>query len=246
MFPRSHPPFDTPSLTVATPPSSSQVLLVMKDSARSTPAKKLLEDIGYKGASTAPRATRRDRGSSACTFLEGGLVPRSRFFFPRGTPRGASARRANRPARAPGPRPPPPRPRPRARDPAASHRACATVPAREARAPSPPPRPGRIEGSRGAQLTAGSGGDLLGNYPGRTDDGSRPVEQKHSFTLRPRAKKQTIPRRSDPIPDPFSDAHRDPPFPFALRLALLNSLGRADARRGPDLDRVREGRRVVV
>ena len=66
------------------------------------------------------------------------------FFVSLGAPpAGASARRANRPARAPGPRPPPPRPRPRARDPAASHRACATVPARErARALAPPPGPG--------------------------------------------------------------------------------------------------------
>lgn len=134
------PPFDTPSLTVATPPSSSQVLVVMKDSARSTPAKKLLEDIGYKGASTAPRATRRDRGSSACTFLEGGLVPRSRFLFPSGHPPRARARAGRIAPRAP----PAPAPRRRAPDcaPGTPRRPIARARRSQpgnARAPSPPP-----------------------------------------------------------------------------------------------------------
>ena len=166
------------------------------------------------------------------------------FFFPRGTPRGASARRANRPARAPGPRPPPPRPRPRARDPAASHRACATVPAREARAPLAP-RPGRIEGSRGAQLTAGSGGIFwvtTRDEPTTVHDPSNKNTLSRSAPGRRNKRSRDAPIRSL-IPSLTLTAT---PFPFALRLALLNSLGRADARRGPDLDRVREGRRVVV
>lgn len=215
VFPRSTPPpFDTPSLTVATPPSSSQVLLVMKDSARSTPAKKLLEDIGYKGASTAPRATRRDRGSSACTFLEGGLVPRSRFFFPSGHHAPGARARAGRIAPRAPPAPAPDRAPGTPRRPIA--RARRSQPG-NARAPSPPP-PRADRGIARRAANRRIGGDLLGNYPGRTDDGSRPVEQKHSFTLRSRAKKQTIPRRSDPIPDPFSDAHRDPP-PFSFAFA---------------------------
>ena len=174
VFPRSTPPpFDTPSLTVATPPSSSQVLLVMKDSARSTPAKKLLEDIGYKGASTAPRATRRDRGSSACTFLEGGLVPRSRFFFPSGHhPPGARARAGRIAPRAP-PAPAPDRAPGTPRRPIA--RARRSQPG-NARAPSPPP-PRADRGIARRAANRRIGGDLLGNYPRRTDDGSRPVEQ---------------------------------------------------------------------
>ena len=103
------PPFDTPSLTVATPPSSSQVLVVMKDSARSTPAKKLLEDIGYKGASTA-RARRDATGDlPRARFSREGWCLARVFCFPRGTPRGRE--------RAPGESP---RARPRPTTPAAA------------------------------------------------------------------------------------------------------------------------------
>ena len=50
---RTHPNL-APTLTLAAP--TTQVLYVMKDTALHAPAKKLLEDIGYKGASWRHRA----------------------------------------------------------------------------------------------------------------------------------------------------------------------------------------------
>ena len=222
VFPRSTPPpFDTPSLTVATPPSSSQVLLVMKDSARSTPAKKLLEDIGYKGASTAPRATRRDRGSSACTFLEGGLVPRSRFFFPSGHHAPGARARAGRIA----PRAPPaPAPRRRAPDraPGTPRRPIARARRSQpgnARAPSPPP----ARADRGIARRAANRRIRGGIFWVTTRDEPTTVHDPSNKTLfhAPLPVEETndpATRRSDPIPDPFSDAHRDPP-PFSFAFA---------------------------
>ena len=221
VFPRSTPPpFDTPSLTVATPPSSSQVLLVMKDSARSTPAKKLLEDIGYKGASTAPRATRRDRGSSACTFLEGGLVPRSRFFFPRGTPPG----RERAPGESPRARP---RPSPPAAAPPTARAGPRGVPSRVRDGPSPgsaralAPPPARAD--RGIARRAANRRIRGGIFWVTTRDEPTTVHDPSNKTLfhAPLPVEETndpATRRSDPIPDPFSDAHRDPP-PFSFAFA---------------------------
>ena len=139
------------------PPSSSQVLLVMKDSARSTPAKKLLEDIGYKGASTAPRATRRDRDLPRARFSREGWCLARVFFPSRGTP-GRERAPGESPRARPGPPPPAAAP-PTAR---AGPRGVPIArvrdgPSPEARArPRPPARADR--GDRAARQSAGSGG----------------------------------------------------------------------------------------
>ena len=109
---RTHPNL-APTLTLAAP--TTQVLYVMKDTALHAPAKKLLEDIGYKGASWRHRApdpartafsdyhawkTRSPRPSGRGFSVRGG--------FTRASPRGdrTPRRKPRAVRRAPAGRPP--------------------------------------------------------------------------------------------------------------------------------------------
>ena len=129
-------PTSLATLTLAAP--TTQVLYVMKETALHAPAKKLLEDIGYKGASSRHRAPDPARTSVPDSASRTRSPRPSGRFSRRGG--GFSARARHRAATEPRDGKPPRGPDGTPRVPTRAPRAVARVPATTHTVAHPPPR----------------------------------------------------------------------------------------------------------
>ena len=130
-------PTSLATLTLAAP--TTQVLYVMKETALHAPAKKLLEDIGYKGASSRHRAPDPAR-TSVPDSASRTRSPRPSGRFSRRGGGGFSARARHRAATEPRDGKPPRGPDGTPRVPTRAPRAVARVPATTHTVAHPPPR----------------------------------------------------------------------------------------------------------
>lgn len=128
-------PTSLATLTLAAP--TTQVLYVMKDTALHAPAKKLLEDIGYKGASSRHRAPDPARTSVPDSASRLAPLARPEGFLVGG---GFTARVRHRAATEPRDGKPPRGPDGTPRVPTRAPRAVARVPATTHTVAHPPPR----------------------------------------------------------------------------------------------------------